>query len=137
MLGLLRVGGRQVDLIEHRQNLQVVLHGEIGVGQSLGLHALGGVHHQHGALAGRQGPGHLIVEVHMARGVDEVQLVDLSVLGLVVQPDGPGLDGNAPFLFQVHVVQHLALHLPLADSLALFQQPVRQRGLAVVNVGND
>ena len=73
----------------------------------------------------------------MARGVDEVQLVDLSVLGLVVQPDGPGLDGDAPLPLQVHVVQQLALHLPLGDRLALLQQPVRQRGFAVVNMGDN
>ena len=137
VLGLPHIGGGQVDLVEHRQDLQVVLHGEVGVGQGLGLHALGGVHHQHRALAGRQGPGHLVVEVHMARGVDEVQLIDLSVLGPVVQPDGPGLDGDAPLPLQVHVVQQLAFHLPLADRLALLQQPVRQRGLAVVDVGDD
>ena len=137
LLGLLRVGGRQVDLVEHRQDLQVMLHGEVRVGQGLGLHPLGGVHHQHGALAGRQGPGHLVVEVHMARRVDEVQLIHLSVLSFVIQTNSPGLDGDAPFLFQVHVVQQLAGHLPGRDGAAFFQQPVRQRGLAVVNMCNN
>ena len=81
----LGVGGGQVDLVDHGQDLQVVLHGQIGVGQGLGLDALGGVHHQHRALAGGQGAGDLVVEVHMARGVDEVQGVGLAVLGVVVQ----------------------------------------------------
>ena len=137
MLGFLRVCGGQVDLVEHGENFKVVLHGEIGVGQGLGLHALGGIHHQHRALAGRQGPGNLVVEVHMARGVDQVQLVDLPVLGLVVQPDGPGLDGDATLPLQVHVVQQLALHLPLGNRLTLLQQPVRQRGLAVVDMSDN
>ena len=137
LLGLHGVGGGQVDLVEYRQNLQVVLHGKIGVGQSLGLHPLGGVHHQHRPLAGGQGPGHLIVEVHMARGVDEVQGVDLAVLGLVEQVHGPGLDGDAPLPLQVHVVQNLVLHLPLRHGVAQLQQPVRQRGLAMVDVGDD
>ena len=137
---LLCLGGvrrRQVDLVEHRQDLQVVLHGQVRVGQGLGLHALGGVHHQNCALAGSQGPGDLVVKVHMARGVDEVQLIVLPVLGMVGQPDGPGLDGDAPLPLQVHVVQQLGLHLPGGDGVALLQQPVRQRGLAVVNMGND
>ena len=73
VLGLLGVGGGEVDLVEHGQDLQVVLQGQIGVSQGLGLHTLGRVHHQHRALAGGQGPGHLIVEVHVARGVDQVQ----------------------------------------------------------------
>ena len=83
------VGGGQVDLVEHRQDLQVVLHGQVGVGQGLGLHALGGIHHQHRALAGGQGAGDLIVEVHMARGVDEVQGIGLAVLR-------PGSAGGRP-----------------------------------------
>ena len=73
----------------------------------------------------------------MARGVDEVQGVDLAVLGLVEQVHGPGLDGDAPLPLQVHVVQNLVLHLPLRHGVAQLQQPVRQRGLAMVDVGND
>ena len=137
VLGLLRVRGRKVDLIEHGQNLQLVLHGQVGVSQGLGLHALGGIHHQYGALAGGNGTGDLVVEVHVARGVDEVQVIGFTVLGTVLQAHGPGLDGDAPFLFQIHVVQELAFHLPLADSLAHLQKPVRQGGLAVVDMGDD
>ena len=73
----------------------------------------------------------------MARGVDQIEVVGLSVLGLVVQPDSPGLDGDAPFPLQLHIVQQLGLHLPLGHGVALFNQPVGQGGLAVVNVGND
>ena len=114
-----------------------MLHGQIGVGQGLGLNALRGVHDEHRPLTGGQGAGYLIVEVHMARGVDEVQGVGAAVLRLVVQTDGPGLDGDATLPLQVHVVQQLALHLPGGDGVALLQQPVRQRGLAVVDMGND
>ena len=133
----LGVGGGQVDLVDDRQDLQVVLHRQIGVGQGLGLDALGGVHHQDGPLAGRQGAGDLIVEVHMAGGVDEVELVGVPVLGLIVEPHRPGLDGDAPLLLQVHVVQELGLHLPLGDRPTQLNEPVRQRRLAVVDVGND
>ena len=137
LLGPGGVRRRKVDLVEHRQNFQVVFHGKVRVGQSLGLHALGGVHHQHRALAGCQGPGHLIVEVHMARGIDEVQLIVLPVLGTVGQPDSPSLDGDAPLPLQIHIVQQLVRHLPLCHCPAGLQQPVRQRGLAMVDVGND
>ena len=73
----------------------------------------------------------------MARGVDEVELVGVAVLGGVVELDGPGLDGDAPLLLQVHVVQQLGLHLPGGDGVALLDQPVGQGGLAVVDVSND
>ena len=137
LLGLHGVGGGQVDLVEHRQDLQIVLHGQIGIGQRLCLHALSGVHHQHGALAGRQRPGHLVVEVHMARRVDEVQGVGLPVLRRVKQVDGTGLDGDATLPLQVHVVEDLVLHLPCRYGVAQLQQAVCQRGFAVVDVGND
>ena len=73
----------------------------------------------------------------MARRVNQIQLIDLSILRLVIQLHGAGLDGDAPFPLQIHVVQQLVFHLALGDRPALFQQPVRQGGLAVVNVGDD
>jgi hypothetical protein len=47
----LRLRGRQVDLVEHRDDRQVVLQRHVQVGQRLRLDALGGVDQQHGALA--------------------------------------------------------------------------------------
>ena len=114
-----------------------MIQGQVGIGQGLGLYPLGGVHHQHRPLAGGQGPGDLVIEVHMARGVDEVQGVDFPVLRLIKQVDGPGLDGDAPLTLQVHIVQELVFHFPLGDGVALLQQAVRQGGLAVVDVGDD
>ena len=71
-LDLGRSGRGQVNFVDDRQDFQPGVNGEIGVGQGLGLHALGGVHYQHRAFAGGKRPGDLVVKVHMARGVDEV-----------------------------------------------------------------
>ena len=133
----LRVGGGQVDLVDYRQDLQIMLHSQISIGQGLGLDALGSVYNKHRSLAGGQRAGHLIVEVHMPRGVDQVEGVSVPVLRPVVQPDSPGLDGDATLLFQVHVVQQLGLHLPLLYRSAQLDEPVRQCRFAVVNVGYD
>ena len=132
-----RVGGGQVDFIEHRADLQVVVQGQIGIGQRLGLHPLGGVHHQHRPLAGGQGAAHLVPEVHVAGGVDEVELIPLAVIGVVVEAHRPGLDGDAPLLFQLHVIQNLGFHLPLGDGGGGLQKAVGQGALAVVDVGDD
>ena len=72
VLDLQRTGGRQVDLVHHGDDLQPGVNGKVGIGQRLGLDALRGIHDEHGALAGGQRPGDLVVEVHMARRVDEV-----------------------------------------------------------------
>ena len=61
------LGGRQVDLVEAGDDLEVVLEGQVAVGQGLGLDALGGVDQQDHALAGGQRPGHLVAEVDVAR----------------------------------------------------------------------
>ena len=73
----------------------------------------------------------------MARRVNEIQLVDLPVLGGIVNLNRPGLNGNAALPLQVHVVQELIFHFPLGHRLADFQQPVRQRGFPMVDVGDD
>ncbi len=70
---LLRVGRRQVDLVEHRDDRQVVLEREIQVRERLGFDALRGVHQQDGPLARGKGPGHLVGEVDVAGSVDHVQ----------------------------------------------------------------
>ena len=51
------VGGREVDLVERGDDLEVVLEGEVAVGERLGLDALGGVDEQDHALAGGQRRG--------------------------------------------------------------------------------
>ena len=134
---LLRLGAGQVDLVEHRDDLQVVLERKESVGQSLRLHPLRGVDHQDGSLAGGQAPRDLVGEVHVARGVDEVELVLLAVLGVVVDADGLGLDGDAPLALQVHAVEHLLAHVPLGDGVGHLQDAVGQGRLPVVDVGDD
>ena len=69
----LGVGGGQVDLVEDGHDLEVVLERLVAVGQGLGLDALGGVDQQHRPLAGGQRPAHLVAEVDVAGGVDEME----------------------------------------------------------------
>ena len=54
LLDPLRIGGRQIDLVQHRKNLKVDIQGEIDVGQCLGLDPLRCVNHQQPTLAGGQ-----------------------------------------------------------------------------------
>ena len=127
----------QVDLVDHRDDGEVVLHGQIEVGHGLGLHALGGVHQQQHPLAGGQGPGDLVGEIHVARGVDEVELVFDAVVGGVGQADGVALDGDAPLPFDVHGVQDLVAELAVLHHAGPLDEAVRQGGLAVVDMGDD
>ena len=46
----LRFGRRKIDLVDDRDDFQVVMQREVGVGESLSFHALGCVHHQQARL---------------------------------------------------------------------------------------
>ena len=73
----------------------------------------------------------------MARGVDEIEFVFFAVVTGVGQADGVALDGDAPLPFQVHGVQDLVAELAVLHHAGPLDEPVRQRGLAVVDMGDD
>ena len=73
-------GRVHVYLVQHRDNLQVMVDGQVEVRYRLGLYALGGIHHQERTLAGGYGAGHLVGEIHVARSVDEVEDVFLTLV---------------------------------------------------------
>ena len=135
-LGARRVGGGQVDLVDDWQNLQIVLQREIGVRQRLRLHALRSVYDQHRALARSERAADLVVEVHVPRRVDQVERVRLAAAG-VAQADGARLDRDAALALEIHVVEQLIFHVALLHRAAQLDEPVGQRGFAVVNVGDD
>jgi hypothetical protein len=114
------VGDGEVDLVEDRDDLQVVLHRQVQVGERLGLDALARVHDEECPLASRDCARDLVGEVHVPRGVDEVQR-PLAVVATIQDPDGLGLDRDAPLPLDVHRVQDLGHPLPLRDRLGDIQ----------------
>ena len=102
-LGFVRLRARQVDLVDDRNDLEVVLDREVGVGQRLRFDALRRIDQQQRAFARRQRARHFVGEVDVARRVDQVQDVGLAVVRRVVQPDRVGLDRDAALALEVHV----------------------------------
>ena len=131
-----RTRGIHVDLVQDRYNLQTMVNGLIQVRNRLCLNALRSIHHKQRTFTGCDGTGHLIREVHVARGIDEVQHIRFSLI-VVLHLNSMALDGDALFPLQVHIVQDLIFHLPRAQRLCKFNEPVGQCALAVVNMGND
>ena len=123
---------RQVDLVDDRHDLELVLDREVRVGERLRLDPLSGVHHQHRALTRLERARDLVGEVDVARGVDEVELVALPVDAHRLR-----LDGDAALALEVHRVEQLIPHLALGDGLGQLEDPVRERRLPVVDVGDD
>ena len=131
------VGRWQVDLVDHGDDFESVMDGQVGIGQGLRLHALAGVHYQQRALARSQRARDLIAEVHVAGGVDQVELVGVAVARLVHHAHSVRLDGDAALPLQVHIVEDLGLHLAAGHRARQLQQPVAERRLAVVDVRDD
>ena len=134
---LVRLRGRQVDLVEDRDDLQVVAQRQVEVRQRLRLDALGGVDEEYGALAGSEAPGHLVGEVDVAGGVDQVEHVGPAVGAGPRQAHGLRLDGDAALALDVHAIEVLRAHRAVVDQAGQLQHPVRQRRLPVVDVGDD
>ena len=123
-----------VAFAEHGNDFEIVFDGHVEVRDSLSLHALRRVHEEQAALTGRDAARNLVGEVHVSRRVDEVQAVGFAFVH-VFHLYGVALDGDAPFAFQVHIIEHLPLrHL---DGVGKFEQSVGQGTFAVVNVGDD
>ena len=109
LLDLFGLGCREVDLVEHRHDLVTGVERMIDVGERLCFDALAGVDHQQRSFAGRQRARDFIGEVDMARRVHQVEDVILAVLGVIVQPDGLRLDGDAALALDIHGIEHLFL----------------------------
>ena len=136
-LALVRLRARQVDLVDDRNDLEVVVDGEIGVGQRLRLDALRRVNQQQRALAGGQRPRDLVAEVHVSGRVDQIEDVLLAAVGGVVQADRMRLDRDAALALEVHGVEDLRLHLARLKRAGEFEEAICQRRLAMVDVRDD
>ena len=107
LLDLVGLGRRQVDLVEDRHDLVVVVERLVDVGERLRLDALRGVDDQQRTLAGGEAAVDLVGEIDVAGGVDQVEDVVLAVARMVVQAHGLRLDGDAALALDIHGIEHL------------------------------
>ena len=73
----------------------------------------------------------------MARRIDQIQLVELTVIRAIVEAHGLRLDGNTALTLDIHGIEHLLLHLPRREPAAELDQTICQSGLAVIDMGDD
>ena len=96
------------------------------------MHALCRIDDKYRSLASSDRTGDFITEVHVPRSVDEVEGITL-----MLHLDGVRFDGYTALFLQIHVVQHLVLHLPHIDSLRDLQHAIRKGRFAVIDVSNN
>jgi len=73
----------------------------------------------------------------MPRCVDQIQVVNLSILGFVAQCSGLCLDGYPTLFLDVHRVQHLRFHLSVTQATAALNDAICQCRFAVIDVRDD
>ncbi len=122
-----------VYLVHHHHDAQAPLERMAQHEAGLGLGALVGIDDEQRAVGHVEHALHLAAEVGMAGRVDDVYLHVLVVDGDVLRQDG-----DAALALLVVGVQHALFDLlVLAEHMAGPQQAVHERGLAVVDVGDD
>ena len=120
-------------LVDNWNNFQIIVQGQVKVGNGLSLHALSGIHNQQTALARSNGARHFVREIDVSWSVDKIERIIFAILN-VIHLNGVALDGNATLSLQVHVIEHLILHFLAADGLGVFQQSVRQGAFTMVDM---
>ena len=126
----------KVALVDHRDDLEIVVDGHVEIGDCLGLDALRGVDDEKSPFAGGYRARNFIGEVDVSRSVDKVEHIILPS-ELILHLDSVALDRDSAFALQIHIIEHLGLHVLGVDGFRIFKQTVGKRRLAVVDMGND
>ena len=122
-----------VDLVDHHDHAVIQRQRALQHEAGLGHGPLCGIHQQDDTVYHLEDPLHLTAEVGVSGGVHHVDLGVLVMHGRVF-----GQNGNASLALQITGVHHAVLYcLILAVDTALAEHLVHQRGLAVVNVGDN
>ena len=126
----------QIDLVQHRNHLEVGLEGQKKVGERLGLHPLAGVDDQDRPLAGGQRTRDFVAEVDVSGGVDQVEGVRAPIGGGVCSIRTAWSLIVIPRSRSSSLVSSTWSRIWAAvERPGGFEQPVGQRRLAVVDVG--
>ena len=133
---LLGLGARQVDLVEDRDDREVILEGQVQVRERLGLNALRSVDEEDRTLARSQGAGDLVRKVHVTGRVNHVERVG----GTLVCPRHAhrlALDRDSALALDIHTIEVLVAHLARLDDAGQLEHAVRERRLPMIDMGDD
>jgi hypothetical protein len=131
------LGRRKIDLVDDRDDHEPLRQREMHIGQRLGLDPLGRVDNEDRALTRLERARDLVREVDVAGRIDQVEPIAMTIARVVVETNGARLDGDAMLALEVHRVEDLVRHLARLDGVRHLKKAVGERGLAVIDMGND
>ena len=119
------IGSRKVDFVDDRNDMKIMTHGQLNICNGLCLHSLGCVNDEQGAFTGCERTADFIGEVNMARGVNQIQFVFITVGCFVRHADRMRFDGDSAFLFQIHGIEELIVgQIAFFNGSGRFKQAV-------------
>ena len=133
---LLGLSTRQVDLVQDRDDREIILEGQVQVRERLCLDALRRIDKEDRTLTRRERTGNLVREVHVPRRIDHVERVG----GSLIRPrhaHGLALDRNATLALNVHAIEVLVAHLAGLNDAGQLEHAVRERRLPMIDMGDD
>src|SRR5690625_1146602 len=127
----IRIGSGKVDLVEARDDLEIVFEREITVRECLRLDTLGRVDQQDDPFTRGEGPADLIAEIDVAGCVDQVERMALPAEANRLQ-----FDRDPTLTLEVHTVEILIAHRAFIDRASDLEQTIAERRLSMVDVGD-
>ena len=73
----------------------------------------------------------------MSGGVDQVQLIDLTVRGFVWQSNGLSFDSDAALALDIHAIEELIDTFAIRQSASELEDAVGKGAFAVIDMGDD
>mmetsp|Transcript_109364 Transcript_109364/g.285113 ORF Transcript_109364/g.285113 Transcript_109364/m.285113 type:complete len:218 (+) Transcript_109364:1376-2029(+) len=144
VLGLhLQLQNAAVHLVHKQARLHALRQGLAQHGLRLHRAALDAIDDDHGAVGDAECGRDLRGEIHVARGIDEVDQMRLGALAIViiifeVQRDSSAFDGHATLLLVCSRVSEACIACRFCrDDTSLANERIRQRRLPVVHVCDD
>jgi len=134
---VIRARGGQIGLVDDSDHFEVLLERHVQICERLGFDALGAVHDQQRAFARLEGAADLVGEIDMPRRIDQVHFVRLAVMRGILHAHCGRLYRHAALALEIHRVEHLLLHVAVADSPGQLEQTISQRALAMIDMGDD
>jgi small subunit ribosomal protein S20 len=61
----------------------------------------------------------------------------VTIVGVVVDADSVGLDGDTTLAFEIHLIEELSAHVAFGDRTSAFKESVGKRRLSMIDVGDD
>ena len=132
--GFLRLCTGQINLVDDRKHVQIVIQRHIHICKCLRLHPLCSIYNQNCTITGSKASADFISKVNMSRRINHIQNIFISILCFINQTYRLRFDGNAPFTLDIHIIKYLRLHLPACQYTGFFNHPIRQCGFTMINM---